>query len=188
MTIYGPRCYPPGLQLAINHAERFTQLMNRLEATKPPEDPLGRAWLTGRADEVETVLASFVADWHAGRLSAAAAETAANSYLQTLHAGAQRRLGPISLYCCGDDNLTTPTIAIDALTLLVPVITPRPRPLGDAGETLCDPRGLLELDLGDLSLHGPQSLGRQGSSLARSVRLGGRSDADNLPPEEIDKA
>ena len=65
MTVFGPH-YPAKLQPIINHAERLAALLHEHEIRNPPSDDAARAWLTGRAEEVEMVVGFIVADWREG--------------------------------------------------------------------------------------------------------------------------
>jgi hypothetical protein len=47
MGIFGPY-YPPLLQLAISHAERFAVLLSGIEVCHSPAESAAQAWLTGR--------------------------------------------------------------------------------------------------------------------------------------------
>jgi hypothetical protein len=140
MGIFGPY-YPPLLQLAISHAERFAVLLSGIEVCQAPAEDAARAWLTGRSEEIETVIECVVDDWNAGRLSEEAAEAAVSSYLRAMHAGARRHLGlgDVAACCLGDVAATVAQISVeeDARTL---VLTPRTRTEGD---TFVDPAAVL---------------------------------------------
>jgi hypothetical protein len=85
--------YPFQLQQVIDHAERFVALLSSANAQAQAFNEVGRAWLTGRTEEVETVLEALVADWQRGQLPERAAVVAVSSYLGAMHAGAARYLG-----------------------------------------------------------------------------------------------
>ncbi|MGH7298579.1 MAG: hypothetical protein ACRELB_26805, partial [Polyangiaceae bacterium] len=67
MGIFGPY-YPPLLQLAMSHAERFAAVLSSVEVRQRPPGETAQAWLTGRTEEIETVIGCLVEDWKAGRL------------------------------------------------------------------------------------------------------------------------
>jgi hypothetical protein len=170
MTVFGPQ-YPPGLQAVVNHAERFCALMARLEVEGIATHALGRAWLVGRTEEVETMLDCVVGDWRAGRLTSEAAEAAAAAYLQALHLGAHKRLAlsPVLDCCEGEDAPTPLPLNEDALTRLLPLAAPN----RDAGETYFDPRAVLEFLTEEVPLQPPATAGPAvGSAVGGSVRLG----------------
>lgn len=100
--------YPHQLQQVIDHADRFRGLIRERGATTDAVAPEGRGWLTGRAEEVETVIGSMVVDWESGHLSERAAVVAISAYLGALHVGADRYLktGP-EAPCCQSDVAST---------------------------------------------------------------------------------
>jgi hypothetical protein len=168
MTVFGPQ-YPPCLQAVVNHAERFCALMARFEVMGTASDALGRAWLVGRSEEVETMLECVVGDWQAGRLTSDAAAAAAAAYLQALHLGAHKRLAlSPALECCEGEEAPTPMpLDEDALTRLLPLAAPN----RDAGETYFDPRAILDFLSDEVPLQRLDEL-PPGSHLVQSVRLG----------------
>jgi hypothetical protein len=85
--------YPCPLQQVIDHAERFIALLSSTSAHGQALNAVGPAWLTGRIEELETMIGTFVADWRRGRLPEQAAVIAISSYLAAMHAGAERHLG-----------------------------------------------------------------------------------------------
>jgi hypothetical protein len=145
MSVFGP-LYPPALQAAVSHAERFSHLLGEAEALHAPTDALGRAWLLGRTEEIETVLGCIVEDWKAGRLTPDGAASAVTAYLTALHVGAQRTLGLRRVApCCEDgDAITLRPVTHDAETRLIPRIDRIDRSTHEAAETLFDPRAILD--------------------------------------------
>jgi len=100
--------YPFQLQQVIDHAERFVALLSSASAQAPAFNEVGRAWLTGRIEEVETVLDALVTDWRSGQLTERAAIVAISSYLAAMHAGAARYLGMgPEAPCCRSDVANT---------------------------------------------------------------------------------
>ena len=100
--------YPFQLQQVIDHGERFVALLTSANAHGQGLNDVGRAWLTGRIEEVETVLETFVADWRSGQLPERAAVVAVSSYLGAMHAGAERHLGiGAEAACCKTDVANT---------------------------------------------------------------------------------
>ncbi len=114
MSVFGPH-YPPELQLTIDHAQRFAALLSQCEVRTPPRDERGRAWLTGRSQEVEMVVGFIAADWRAGRLTEAGAVSAVTAFLRAMHGEAERhlRLGPVLTCCTGDAAVTMPLTGYD---------------------------------------------------------------------------
>jgi hypothetical protein len=97
--------YPYQLQQVIDHARRFLALLSGADVAQSER---ARVWLTGRAAEIETVLAGLVADWRAGRLPERAAVVAIASYLRAMHAGAEQHLGASAEEaCCQSDAAST---------------------------------------------------------------------------------
>jgi hypothetical protein len=143
MGIFGPHAhYPLALQQAVDHAERFAALLATVEVRHRPADRAARAWLTGRSEELEMVIAAIVADWIAGRLTADGTTSAVLSYLRAVHAGAERylRLGPMPACCLGDIAATHPYTPYEqaALTVRVPTLTK------SDSDTLVDPASLVQ--------------------------------------------
>jgi hypothetical protein len=107
MALFGPQ-YPFRLQQVIDHAERFVALLMSATARGQPASDLARSWLTGRVEEIESVLGRLVADWQAGRLTESAAVASASSYLAAMHAAAERHLGAgAEAECCQADIANT---------------------------------------------------------------------------------
>jgi hypothetical protein len=100
--------YPFQLQQVIDHAERFVALVSSASAHGQGLNDVGRAWLTGRTEELETVIGMFVADWQSGQLPERAAVVAVSSDLGAMHAGAERYLGMgAEAVCCRTDVANT---------------------------------------------------------------------------------
>ena len=100
--------YPFQLQQVIDHAERFVALVSSASAHGQGLNDVGRAWLTGRTEELETVIGMFVADWRSGQLPERATVVAVSSYLGAMHAGAERYLGMgAETACCRTDVANT---------------------------------------------------------------------------------
>jgi hypothetical protein len=140
MGVFGPY-YPPLLQLAVSHAERFAALLAQVEVYEHPSEEMARAWLTGRTEEIEMVVGCVVDDWKLGRLSEEAAERAVSSHLRAMHAGAQKHLAldPVPECCLGDVTATVARTASDHEVSTVAV----PQPTRTASDTLVDPAALL---------------------------------------------
>ncbi|HEY1698013.1 MAG TPA: hypothetical protein VGG39_37895 [Polyangiaceae bacterium] len=141
MGIFGPY-YPPLLQPAISHAERFAVLLSCFEACRRPLAEAARAWLTGRTEEVEMVIGCLVEDWKAKRLSEEATEGAVSSYLRAVHAGARQHLGldEVPECCLGDVAATVTLSPVDEEPATVAVVRAPDLPTGD---TLVDPAAVL---------------------------------------------
>ncbi len=80
MSVFGPQ-YPPELQATVNHAERFAALLTEQEIRRLPSDEDGRAWVTGRGEEVEMTIGFIVADWRAGHRESGEIERELNEWL-----------------------------------------------------------------------------------------------------------
>lgn len=105
MTLFEAE-YPFQLQQVIDHARRFIALLP--SADDAAQSERARVWLTGRAQEIETVLGALVADWGGGRLPERAAVVAIASYLSAMHAGAEQYLGTgAEEACCQGDAAST---------------------------------------------------------------------------------
>ena len=106
MGLFGPK-YPQPLQEVVSHAERFCEVIDRLEANTSRRGA-ARSWLTGRREEVEVVLELLVGDWARGRRSTQDAAGSMKCYLFELHAGVCALLGLSGqLACCEDDLFLT---------------------------------------------------------------------------------
>jgi hypothetical protein len=140
MGVFGPY-YPPLLQLAVSHAERFAAMLAEIEVYEQPTEEMARAWLTGRTEEIEMVVGCVVEDWKAGRLPVEAAERAVSSYLRAMHAGAQRHLelDTVPECCLGD---VASTIALGAADHEASTVA-LPQRARTEGDTLIDPAALL---------------------------------------------
>lgn len=100
--------YPFQLQQVIDHAQRFVALLSSACARVEVSNERARVWLTGRAQEIETVLEAFVADWRSGKLPELAAVAAISSYLGAMHVGAEQHLGTGSeAACCQGEAAST---------------------------------------------------------------------------------
>jgi hypothetical protein len=100
--------YPFPLQQVIDHAERFIALLSSPNDHGRDLNGAGRAWVTGRIEELETVIGTFVGDWRRGELPDQAAVVAISSYLEAMHAGAERYLGMgAEAACCRADEPNT---------------------------------------------------------------------------------
>jgi hypothetical protein len=106
MKPFGP-FYPPLLQLAVSHAERLAQLVASHEAAPPRADEWARAWLTGRAGEVERFVAEATGAWRRGELAESDAAQRVDRYLATLHDGLRRLLNLTAPACCTGAAETT---------------------------------------------------------------------------------
>jgi hypothetical protein len=147
MGVFGPK-YPPQLQPVMNHAERFCELLARLEERQPKLRGSGRRWLIRRREEIELVFALLIGDLAADRISIREAARSAATYLDELHVGARRSLdlSPI-LPCCAEDEALTACLASkhDAVTLeAVTRIFADGASTPGAAETWFDPSALLD--------------------------------------------
>jgi hypothetical protein len=110
MSVFGPR-YSLPFQAVINHAERFSTLLGRVEEASPPRDSLGGDWVIGRRSEIEAVLALIVDDWADARIDVERAARCATRYLDELHEAAQKSFGGgLVLECCAEDEALTRSI------------------------------------------------------------------------------
>jgi hypothetical protein len=118
MGVFGPK-YPRPLQEVVTHAERFCDLLARLERGAPRMER-ALAWLTGRAEEIALVYELGIGDWTARRRSLEHVALSLESYLADLHAEA-RALFFLQgvLECCEDDVFLTAPLSPDAETRLV---------------------------------------------------------------------
>jgi hypothetical protein len=140
MGIFGPH-YPPPLQQAVNHAERFAEYVSNVEARQRPSDERAKAWLIGRAEELETVITCIVGDWQHARLSLEAAAHAISSYVRAMHEGAEAYLGIGTEfdYCSADVSVTAPITPYQQEAETVYVDPREPR----TSDTLVDASALL---------------------------------------------
>ena len=136
MRVFGPQ-YPPRLQDAVNHAERLCGVIARVERERTSE--LGRAWLIGRSEEIETVLSLVVGDWRDARCSEDVATTAVREYVDELH-GAVRQLFGLDavLDCCFGDAVATVLLPNDEETRHVALPAELP------SDTVADPLALVK--------------------------------------------
>lgn len=141
MSIFGPH-YPHELQRAMNRAERIAEHLSNAEVRNVPTAERARAWLVGRAEELETTVGCIVADWKARRLDDDQATQAVLSYLDTLETGAAEHLEPGLLPSDAESDLaaTMPQtdVGSDVKTLPLPMTPSAP------GDTLIDPAALLD--------------------------------------------
>lgn len=98
MPPVGPR-YPVVLQAVMNHANRLRSFIEDRESRARPGDP-GLPWLTGRAGEIQCVVALIALDWHQQRLSGEAAATKLARYVKDLHDGLAMHLDIEMPPCC----------------------------------------------------------------------------------------
>jgi hypothetical protein len=105
MRTFGP-FYPQRLQAAVSHAERLVELL-AAEERQGHRGHLGRAWLAGRAGEVERFVEALVADWRAWRRTSDTAAAALREYLDALHDGMSAQLGMLAPACCLGASATT---------------------------------------------------------------------------------
>ena len=124
---------PRTLQAVLDHGRRFAARLAQLEPIPAPHG-LARAWLAGRAQEIETVLGSLLGDWRAARLTTQAAASAAAAYLRALHEGLHARIGldPVQPCCRVGDDDDEPTY-FDPRALLLG-LDPPPQPIRDISD------------------------------------------------------
>jgi len=139
MSVFGPK-YPPPLQAAMSHAERFCELVADLELRRRSRAEEGRRWLVRRRQEIVTVLELLVGDWAEGRIALEEASREIDKYLRELHAGVRRSLGlgPVLECCTPGDSVTVIPAGADETPVRVPL---GPAVLGN--DTLFDPSALL---------------------------------------------
>jgi hypothetical protein len=98
MSQLGTR-YPVVLQAVMNHAERLRSFVDDREGRLRPGDA-GASWLTGRAGEIQCVVALVALDWHQQRLSGEAAATKLARYVKDIHDGMAMHLDIGRPPCC----------------------------------------------------------------------------------------
>jgi hypothetical protein len=98
MPPVGPR-YPVVLQAVMNHANRLRSFVEDRESRARPGDP-GLPWLTGRAGEIQCVVALVALDWHQQRLSGEAAAVKLAGYVKEIHDGMAMHLDIGMPPCC----------------------------------------------------------------------------------------
>jgi hypothetical protein len=91
--------YPIVLQAVMNHAQRLRTFLNEREGRMRPGDA-GLHWLTGRAGEVQCVVALIALDWHQDRLSSDAAAAKLARYVREIHDGLAMHLDIGMPPCC----------------------------------------------------------------------------------------
>jgi hypothetical protein len=99
MGLFGSR-YPIVLQAVMNHAQRLRTFLEERERAARPGD-LALPWLTGRAGEVQCVVALVALDWHHQRLSGEEASAKLARYIKDLHDGLAIHLDVGLPPCCG---------------------------------------------------------------------------------------
>jgi hypothetical protein len=95
---FGTR-YPVVLQAVMNHAQRLRLFLEDRERRMDPYDP-ATPWLTGRAGEVQCVIALAALDWHQGRLSGEAGAAKLARYIKDIHDGMAMHLDIGMPPCC----------------------------------------------------------------------------------------
>jgi hypothetical protein len=98
MIPFGIR-YPIVLQAVINHADRLRVFIEDRERRVRPGDA-GAQWLTGRAGEIQCVVALVALDWHQQRLSGEASAVKLACYLREIHDGLAMHLDIGMPPCC----------------------------------------------------------------------------------------
>jgi hypothetical protein len=98
MPPFGTR-YPVVLQAVMNHAKRLRTVLEDRERRMHPCEP-GACWLTGRAGEVQCVVALAALDWHQGRLTGDAAASKLARYVKDIHDGMAMHLDIGMPPCC----------------------------------------------------------------------------------------
>lgn len=98
MASFGTR-YPVVLQAVMNHAQRLRGFLEERERRTHPGDA-GAQWVTGRAGEVQCVVALVALDWHQQRLSTEAAATTLARYVREIHDGLAMHLDIGMPPCC----------------------------------------------------------------------------------------
>src|SRR5580658_8166918 len=102
---------PRSLRLSVHHAGSLAAFITCLEesrggssrhpaSTLEPRREKARAWLSGRAQEIECFVTDIACDIHRGALDEVRAATAIDDYLLTLHEGLARHLGERFPACC----------------------------------------------------------------------------------------
>jgi len=136
MRTFGP-FYPPRLQLAVSHAERVAHLISAHEAAPPPGDEWARAWLTGRAGEIESLVAEAARAWRRGDLAEQDAAASIDRYLGALHEGMRRVLGLSAPRCCEGSLDTTALVGLP-LARVAAEPAPTQADTADAGVSIDD--------------------------------------------------
>jgi hypothetical protein len=98
MSHFGTR-YPIVLQAVMNHAQRLRVYLEDRERRVHPFDP-GAFWLSGRAGEVQCVVALVALDWHQGRLTSEAGAAKLARYIKDIHDGLAMHLDVEMPPCC----------------------------------------------------------------------------------------
>jgi hypothetical protein len=98
MPSFGTR-YPVVFQAVMNHAQRLRRFIEDRESRARPGDG-GAQWLTGRAGEIQCVVALIALDWHQQRLSGDAAAAKLARYVKDIHDGLAMHLDIGMPPCC----------------------------------------------------------------------------------------
>lgn len=98
MHPFGTR-YPVVLQAVIDHAQRLRRFVEDREGRARPGDA-GAQWLTGRAGEIQCVVALVALDWHQQRLSGEDAAVKLARYVKEIHDGMAMHLDIGMPPCC----------------------------------------------------------------------------------------
>jgi hypothetical protein len=160
MTPFGP-FYPIALQSAVNHAERFIELLEGYEL-EPPSDAEGFvAWLTGRGDEVLRFVESTVADWKKSVSTADEAGMRIELYLRQLHEslvhqGVVTDATGLPSCCIGVVNTTAAATLPEARTTVREVVRSEPVRPAHSGTVIAP----IESVLVDLALEPTPKSGR----------------------------
>ena len=114
---------PPALRRAVEHAERLSDEVLLDERFSSLHDEWARAWLVGRAGEIDRFVEHVRASFREGRMDEAAAAGALYAYLDALHEGLARHIGPEARTACpgprDDTTIDEDTVqkTVDALLL-----------------------------------------------------------------------
>lgn len=145
MNVFGPK-YPSALQVVVNHAERFCEMLSRHGRNDAAPMRRAEVWPVGRSREIETVLTLLLVDWAEGRVALDAAAASATAYLAELHAGLRVNLGlGAPLACCKDEQAKTVLVG-EAVTRVLgraPLDPQRLQAPRRPDETWFDPAGVV---------------------------------------------
>jgi hypothetical protein len=124
---FGPFYVTP-LQQSIDHAERLVRVLEALDHDihdglfrdsffddfgGPQDRARGSAiWIVGRAQEVEAFVADVAHDWRQRRISAVAAASVLERYLDALHGGMRDAFDLARPACCAPPRVTAVEDAI----------------------------------------------------------------------------
>jgi hypothetical protein len=98
MAAYDTR-YPVVLQAVMNHAQRLQSFLEDREKRARLGDT-GAMWLSGRAGEIQCVVALVAIDWHQQRLSTEAAASGLARYIKAIHDGLAMHMDVGLPSCC----------------------------------------------------------------------------------------